>query len=211
MARAAGGAVLVAAAGGAAVVWAALPGGETSGSSAASTSGSLGRRTEGGREFMRGIRKRGGGALFINREPAANRPADKLRTARHCRLTIRLFLSLSCLPRGSRPGLSARVSDQPSSPRFVVLPPPDQMAAPATVPVQPSSMQSSLLEEASKIVPDQQKLINIVSKRVRQLSQGHRPLVQVMPRMVYSDIALKELIDGKLTFRDGAVVPEEEA
>ena len=85
------------------------------------------------------------------------------------------------------------------------------MAAPATVPVQPSSMQSSLLEEASKIVPDQQKLINIVSKRVRQLSQGHRPLVQVMPRMVYSDIALKELIDGKLTFRDGAVIPEEEA
>ncbi len=71
-------------------------------------------------------------------------------------------------------------------------------------------MQSSLLEEASKIVPDQQKLINIVSKRVRQLSQGHRPLVQVMPRMVYSDIALKELIDGKLTFRDGKA-PEEEA
>ena len=63
-------------------------------------------------------------------------------------------------------------------------------------------MQSHLLEEASKLIPDQQKLINIVSKRVRQLSQGHRPLVQVMPRMVYSDIALKELIDGKLTFRD---------
>ena len=85
------------------------------------------------------------------------------------------------------------------------------MAASATVPVQPSSMQSSLLEEASKIIPDQQKLINIVSKRVRQLSQGHRPLVQVMPRMVYSDIALKELIDGKLTFRDGDVAVEEEA
>ena len=65
-------------------------------------------------------------------------------------------------------------------------------------------MQSTLLEEASKLIPDQQKLINIVSKRVRQLSQGHRPLVQVMPRMVFSDIALKELIDGKLTFRDGA-------
>ncbi len=63
-------------------------------------------------------------------------------------------------------------------------------------------MQSQLLEEASKLIPDQQKLINIVSKRVRQLSQGHRPLVQVMPRMVFSDIALQELIDGKLTFRD---------
>ena len=63
-------------------------------------------------------------------------------------------------------------------------------------------MQSLLLDQASKLIPDQQKLINIVSKRVRQLSQGHRPLVQVTPRMVYSDIALKELIDGKLTYRD---------
>lgn len=84
------------------------------------------------------------------------------------------------------------------------------MAAPATVPAPPSSMQSSLLEEASKLVPDQQKLINIVSKRVRQLSQGHRPLVPVMPRMVYSDIALKELIDGKLTFRDTDAARDEE-
>ncbi len=71
-----------------------------------------------------------------------------------------------------------------------------------------SLMQSHLLDQASKLIPDQQKLINIVSKRVRQLSQGHRPLVQVMPRMVYSDIALKELIDGKLTYRDLAT-PED--
>ena len=63
-------------------------------------------------------------------------------------------------------------------------------------------MQSALLDEAFKLIPDQQKLINIVSKRVRQLSQGHRPLVLTTPRMVYSDIALRELIDGKLGFRD---------
>lgn len=66
-------------------------------------------------------------------------------------------------------------------------------------------MQSQLLEEASKIIPDQQKLINVVSKRVRQLSQGHRPLVETTPRMMSSDIALTELIEGKLTFRDGGV------
>ena len=70
-------------------------------------------------------------------------------------------------------------------------------------------MQSLLLDQASKLIPDQQKLINIVSKRVRQLSQGHRPLVQITPRMVYSDIALKELIDGKLTYRDLVVGGEE--
>ena len=72
-------------------------------------------------------------------------------------------------------------------------------------------MQSSLLEEASKLIPDQQKLINIVSKRVRQLSQGHRPLVPVLPRMVFSDIALRELIDGKLTFREANTEAEEES
>ena len=70
-------------------------------------------------------------------------------------------------------------------------------------------MQSQLLEEASKLIPDQQKLINIVSKRVRQLSQGHRPLVVPTPRMVYSDIALKELIDGKLGYREATAEDED--
>ena len=79
---------------------------------------------------------------------------------------------------------------------------PSAQTAPAVGERDPLPMQSQLLEEASKLIPDQQKLINIVSKRVRQLSQGHRPLVAVLPRMVYSDIALRELIDGKLTYRD---------
>ena len=92
---------------------------------------------------------------------------------------------------------------------FIVLPSPSETAAPATGHIRPQPMQSHLLDEASKLIPDQQKLINIVSKRVRQLSQGHRPLVVVMPRMVYSDIALKELIDGKLTFRDAPLTGDD--
>jgi len=96
-----------------------------------------------------------------------------------------------------------------SKPKFAVLPSPSEMAASTTGHAQPLPMQSHLLEEASKIIPDQQKLINVVSKRVRQLSQGHRPLVEVLPRMVYSDIALKELITGKLTFREASTSDEE--
>jgi DNA-directed RNA polymerase subunit omega len=42
--------------------------------------------------------------------------------------------------------------------------------------------------------------VNLVSKRVRQLTMGHRPLVEVGPRMSNADVALKEIIDGKLTF-----------
>ncbi len=61
-------------------------------------------------------------------------------------------------------------------------------------------MSSQLLEEALKKIPSQQILVNIVSKRVRQLSQGQRALVDHGPRMGYSDIALSEIIQGKITF-----------
>ncbi|MDP9291713.1 MAG: DNA-directed RNA polymerase subunit omega [Verrucomicrobiota bacterium] len=61
-------------------------------------------------------------------------------------------------------------------------------------------MSSQLLEEASKIIQSPQVLINVVSRRVRQLSQGHRPLVEVGPRMGLADIALREILDGKLTY-----------
>jgi DNA-directed RNA polymerase subunit omega len=61
-------------------------------------------------------------------------------------------------------------------------------------------MSSTLLEEALKKIPNQQLLVNVVSKRVRQLTQGHRPMVDYGVRMGFSDIALKEIIEGKLTF-----------
>jgi DNA-directed RNA polymerase subunit omega len=61
-------------------------------------------------------------------------------------------------------------------------------------------MSSTLLEEALKKIPNQQLLVNVVSKRVRQLSQGHRPMVDSGPRMGFSDIALREIIEGKLVF-----------
>jgi DNA-directed RNA polymerase subunit omega len=49
-------------------------------------------------------------------------------------------------------------------------------------------------------IPNQQLLINVVSKRVRQLGLGHRPMVETTPRMSLTDIALKEIIAGKLTY-----------
>jgi DNA-directed RNA polymerase subunit omega len=66
-------------------------------------------------------------------------------------------------------------------------------------------MQSHLLEEAAKKITSPQVLINVVSRRVRQLSQGHRPLVEPAPRMGLADIALKEIIDGKLSYEATAV------
>ena len=61
-------------------------------------------------------------------------------------------------------------------------------------------MTTQLLQEAAQVIPNQQLLINVVSKRVRQLGLGHRPLVETTPRMSLTDIALKEIIAGKLAF-----------
>jgi hypothetical protein len=40
----------------------------------------------------------------------------------------------------------------------------------------------------------------MVSRRVRQLSLGHRPLVEHAPGLGAADIALTEIANGKLTF-----------
>lgn len=70
-------------------------------------------------------------------------------------------------------------------------------------------MSSTLLEEAFKVIPSQQVLVNVVSKRVRQLTAGHRPMVETGPRMGFSDIALTEIIQGKLTYEAAPVVAPE--
>lgn len=61
-------------------------------------------------------------------------------------------------------------------------------------------MTSHLLDEASKIIPNSHVLINVVSRRVRQLTQGHRPLIETGPSIGFSDIALREIISGKLKY-----------
>lgn len=75
----------------------------------------------------------------------------------------------------------------------------------------PRNMTSQLLQEAAQVIPNQQLLINVVSKRVRQLGMGHRPLVEATPRSSLTDIALREIIAGKLTYEvdsDGTAADE---
>ena len=61
-------------------------------------------------------------------------------------------------------------------------------------------MTDLLLQEASSVIPNQPLLINVVSRRVRQLSLGHRPLVEATPLNSLTDVALHESIGGKLTY-----------
>lgn len=62
-------------------------------------------------------------------------------------------------------------------------------------------MNAHLLAAAAKVIPTPELLVNMVSRRVRQLTIGHRPLVQAKPGALASDIALAEIIEGKLRWR----------
>ena len=61
-------------------------------------------------------------------------------------------------------------------------------------------MKAELVEAASEVITSPQILVNMVSRRVRQLTLGHRPLVLCAPGLGTADIALTEIANGKLTF-----------
>lgn len=73
-------------------------------------------------------------------------------------------------------------------------------------------MKADLVQAAAAVITNQQILVNMVSRRVRQLTLGHRPLVEFAPGMGFADIALTEIAGGKLEWEwtsdaDAAVIP----
>ena len=70
-------------------------------------------------------------------------------------------------------------------------------------------MNVELIEKAAQVVGDNQLLVNIVSKRVQQLNHGSDPYIVTTPEMQCGDIALTEIIEGKITWRE--MTPEEYA
>ena len=69
-------------------------------------------------------------------------------------------------------------------------------------------MNSTILAKACAVIPDQKLLVNIVRLRVRQLSGGHRPLIDVPPGMGLSDVALSEVAQNKLTSEPNSVAAD---
>ena len=65
-------------------------------------------------------------------------------------------------------------------------------------------MRDEYLKEAIKIIPDTNALINVVSRRVKQLKRGHRPLVESLEKLNPEDIALREVIEGKINYETAA-------
>ncbi|MHB1308891.1 MAG: DNA-directed RNA polymerase subunit omega [Limisphaerales bacterium] len=70
-------------------------------------------------------------------------------------------------------------------------------------------MNSELCKQALEIVGNPNILVNLVSRRVRQLNSGgggqNRPLVSVTEPLGAADMALLEIVEGKITWE---AVPE---
>lgn len=61
-------------------------------------------------------------------------------------------------------------------------------------------MRDDYLREAQKVIPDANVLINVVSRRVKQLRRGSRPLVESLEKLSSEDVALREIIEGKISY-----------
>ncbi len=61
-------------------------------------------------------------------------------------------------------------------------------------------MRDDYLREANKVITDTNLLINVISRRVKQLRRGSRALVESLEKLSPEDIALREVIEGKISF-----------
>lgn len=63
-------------------------------------------------------------------------------------------------------------------------------------------MNSELCKKAAEIVGNPNVLVNLVSRRVRQLTTGggNRPFIDNAANMGAADIALSEIIEGKFSW-----------
>lgn len=61
-------------------------------------------------------------------------------------------------------------------------------------------MKDEYLKEALKVIPNANILINVVSRRVKQYKYGMKPLIESLEKLEPEDIALREIIEGKISY-----------
>ncbi len=61
-------------------------------------------------------------------------------------------------------------------------------------------MRDDYLKAALLKIDDPNILVNIVSRRVKQLRRGQRALVESLEKLTTEDIALREIIEGKISY-----------
>lgn len=63
------------------------------------------------------------------------------------------------------------------------------------------TLRDDYLKEAQKKITDPMILINVVSRRAKQLKSGYKPLVESLERLSAEDMALREIMEGKITYQ----------
>ena len=61
-------------------------------------------------------------------------------------------------------------------------------------------MRDDYIKEAQLVIEDPNVLINVVSRRVKQLKRGNRALVESLEKLSAEDTALREIIERKISF-----------
>jgi DNA-directed RNA polymerase subunit omega len=61
-------------------------------------------------------------------------------------------------------------------------------------------MRDEYIRDAQKVIQDPNVLINVVSRRVKQLRRGNRPLVESLEKLSAEDTALREISEGKISY-----------
>ena len=61
-------------------------------------------------------------------------------------------------------------------------------------------MRDDYLQSALKVIDDPTVLVNVVSRRVKQLKRGNRALVDSLEKLSDEDTALREIAEGKISY-----------
>jgi DNA-directed RNA polymerase subunit omega len=69
-------------------------------------------------------------------------------------------------------------------------------------------MRNDYLLSALKVIDDPNILVNVISRRVKQLRRGSRPLVESLEKLSPEDTALREVAEGKISYTLGVPDPE---
>ena len=63
------------------------------------------------------------------------------------------------------------------------------------------TLRDDYLKEAQKKITDPMILINVISRRAKQLKSGYKPLIESLERLSAEDMALREVMEGKITYQ----------
>lgn len=61
-------------------------------------------------------------------------------------------------------------------------------------------MRDEYVKAALLVIEDPNALINVVSRRVKQLKRGNRALVESLEKLSTEDTALREIIERKISY-----------